>query len=502
MEKQVENVNTLYLEFCKLFNNNFNSQLKVVAMLAFGYNMDFLTRLIEQFKKLNALDNKNEKKIIWKERYKQFILSVNNLDGGNVTPIALETAIYFQSTKSQNVLSVKQLNVKKDYTNVWEKVKDARVIQSVNFDNIVSYRTDVCDSSVTNCLKDASVCEILCAVGDTETTNFLVQANSIQANNEYCLIVKTMQKCQNENKLNGFSHFYEYINEESRGIYDYYFVEHEKFSILELAFCKNFVCYFKNNKSECTKITPNINISMLYTTPKEYQGCWIRCIFFAQVFEQTIDYLSNVFSSNYDFIKKLVSNDKFVVAEVYFRGNKGLDYLKTIDSHDGVHSIVFFSNCKLLYLKCKNKAVVYSNILKFYFCTLENKLIFTIDSIDDLKKLHHYHTLVVQFLNKSNLRMTGDEMSTPLSCLSGSDPVRSISKYKNVFKPLTEAGLYVKENTKNFEHTPISAQSLKTDSEHVVYELKDCRDYRIIGAGAICGGKNVHPLTISNSAII
>lgn len=502
MEKQVENVNTLYLEFCKLFNNTFNSQLKFVAMLAFGYNMIYLIRLIEQFKKLNALDNNNEKKIIWKERYKQFILSVNNLDGGNVTPIALETAIYFQSTKSQNVLSVKQLNLKKNYTNMWEKVKDKRVIQSVNFDNIVTYSTNVCDASVNNYLQDASVCEILCTVGDTETINFLLQLNSIQPNNEYYLIVKTKQKCQNEKNLKGFSYYYEYINEESSGIYDYYFVEHEKFSSVELVFCNNFVCYFKNNKSKCTKITPNINISMLYTTPKEYQGCWIRCIFFAHLFEKTIDFLSKVFLNNYDFTKKLVSNNKFVVAEVYFRGNKGIDYLKVLDSDNGVHSIVFFSNCKLLYLKCRNKAVVYSNILKFYFCTLENKLIFTIDSIDDLKKLHHYHMLVVQFLNKSNLRMTGDEMSTPLSCLSGSDPVRSISKYKNMFKPLTEAGLYVKENTKNFEHTTISTQSLKTDDEHVVYELKDCRDYRIVGAGAICGGKNVHPLTISNSAII
>lgn len=184
--------------------------------------------------------------------------------------------------------------------------------------------------------------------------------------------------------------------------------------------------------------------------------------------------------------------------EFYFTDKKVHECLDYFNRSLHVKSIVFYSNCKILRLLSRNKALVISNMMKFYYCYLTQKLDFVVKTNEDMRMMHHFFLIANVFFHTPNMKTVGNEnFVMPLSLASGVNPHRKLFKFKERYEDLNELDKHLVENGYNLGATPMSEHSLEMGKKHKVYSLTNDRDFRIMGMGSKIGGRNVNELVIN-----
>lgn len=157
------------------------------------------------------------------------------------------------------------------------------------------------------------------------------------------------------------------------------------------------------------------------------------------------------------------------VYEFYFIDDKNiLQRLNFFNSSNMIHSIVFYSNCKMFNAMIDKKNLQLSNMLKFYYCILNDKITFTIDSTKDLRTYNVYFMYVFMFLKCNNIKIDKNIGTSPLNIITTANPLLYISKCVNYINKFN--------NTDKPSTLP-------------VYELASDREYRLLGK-LMKSGKN------------
>lgn len=260
-----------------------------------------------------------------------------------------------------------------------------------------------------------------------------------------------------------------------------------------------------------SKIIPNLDNTILYSNSTQCKRnvTWIRCKLNVCDPSTILDGSNNIskwiLSSNpyYQIPNTNIFEFYFVSVSKAMERKRGLAIINEFDSHSNVLHIIFYSNCRMLSDIHSNKMLVYSNVLKFYYCYLSNNNDFTIITSHDMDIFKNVNTLIIRLIKSQNFNNINidDECVTPMSALSGFSPHTKVFKFAKKTEPLTELDKAIYQANGSFAGTSISRESYERNEKHKTYTIENDRDSRIIGRGSLFGGRNGNELSIHSNAI-
>ncbi len=303
--------------------------------------------------------------------------------------------------------------------------------------------------------------------GDAQPIGQLLSLTSCANKAQNVLNVKRLKRTNNEEIVNTASPLYQYI--------------------------KNDLCM--NNR----KIKPIVRDTSLY----ENKTCfWIR------IWLNGNDAVSS--------LKNLLSNEQIkinlydigTVSEVYnivelYYWRKGktqmLNIIEVLNNLDIVNKIIFCSDLvRMSKQKFIPKAVIYSNMMKFYYAYKTCNLTFVLTKQEDLEIFNYTSILCGILMYGPNFTSTNHTLkSCPLAALSNARPLDSIKINARIVEPVTPyEQLIFKEYPEKKTSTAATDSTFENGGRHQVYTISQDRAYRMTGNCPNIGGVNTSEISI------
>lgn len=245
-------------------------------------------------------------------------------------------------------------------------------------------------------------------------------------------------------------------------------------------------------------IQPRINILHLHQNPID----WVRCILKDNAEATALEQKLRESFVQFKYMKKLYE----CVYEYYFRDahfSKHLRpsvLLKVLDECEGIVQIVFYSNLKKMKVDVEkgllNRGNFVDNAMKLLHCYLADSLIFEFEyEKTSMIKLVFLVAVCLLYTATDNLRGLSPNIGTPISAITGEDPIRQLMPYTKIYEPITAVDLQILKDAEiDIRNTPMTNESLQASKRHKLHILQSDRDYRMFGYSSGIGGSNQHEL--------
>lgn len=262
---------------------------------------------------------------------------------------------------------------------------------------------------------------------------------------------------------------------------------------------ESFEYFVKNTLNlEYKKILPECNGTIIHKFTND--KCWFRL----KILYKNIDELKSIINNlmGYSEFSNYITGMYLLcptIIEVYYTSlHKLQPCINFLNSCDSIDSIIFYSNLKTFKDKCECVATKFSNIIKFYYCSMSKELDFVIKNMSQMRTFNRVYLYSVLLLNKDNMNVSNDDFSSaPLSCLSGNNPNKTIKIKSRNIEPLTNYDKNLLEcKDADLRDTAISKESLKYNSRHVIHCIDQDRDQKILTNNSLIGGFNLHEIVI------
>lgn len=255
--------------------------------------------------------------------------------------------------------------------------------------------------------------------------------------------------------------------------------------------------YIENLKYENNPIIPNIKDSTLYT----YHITWFRIVLttghaLQELLESSPKDLNEHLSDIH------ILSNQFNIVELYYRKKAKINnILQTLENSNHVVDIVFCSDL----VKVKNMAipeeVIFSNMLKFYYCykTKNNK--FDLTSQNDLQIFHYVYIMCSIFMKAPKFGCASAEISpAPISMLSYNNPIPNIIIKSRMVEDLSDYDrTYIRENPQGICNTTATEETLTQETRHVIVAATQDRDLRVMKNYCHMGGVNQLEVVLQES---
>nr|WOZ57600.1 P47 [Menippe mercenaria nudivirus] len=187
-------------------------------------------------------------------------------------------------------------------------------------------------------------------------------------------------------------------------------------------------------------------------------------------------------------------SEEFGIVELYYKKcAKKNHILNELQVNDYVEKIIFCSELELLKrMKCR-PCDLYSNMLKFYFCTKTKNIDFILTSQHDLHVFHYVHLIC------SNL--FAPQTPAPITGTSCSKPMGKSVNNSRILEEITPYELKLRESRGDGSLTMTSAtlETLAYNARHTLHVATQDRDRRILGNPSTIGGVNGVELVINST---
>lgn len=194
--------------------------------------------------------------------------------------------------------------------------------------------------------------------------------------------------------------------------------------------------------------------------------------------------------------------EEFNIIEIYYKRKvKRAQVLMFFNNCPLVKSVIFCSELEFLTKMRIRPCDVFSNILKFYYCYKTNNFNFSVTSVNELHCLHYVYMMYSFFILSPKLSNGSNLTPNPIAGLSYCKPMTKIQPKSGLVEDISQyEKTYIKENgVKSLSDTAVTLESLKFDKRHVLHNINQDRDQRILHGFSNVGGVNQSELVIEQT---